>query len=77
LKNHSEGLIALSACLQGKIPQLLLAGKSKEAEETALKYQEIFGQGNFFLEIQPHPKIPEQEKANRMIIELSKKQVFL
>lgn len=73
LKNHSEGLIALSACLQGKIPQLFLAGKVKEAEEAALKYQEIFGQGNFFLEIQPHPNLPEQEKVNRMIIELSKK----
>ncbi|MFA5232501.1 MAG: DNA polymerase III subunit alpha [Candidatus Paceibacterota bacterium] len=72
LKNHSEGLIAMSACLQGKIPQLLLAGKTKEAEETALKYQEIFGQGNFFLEIQPHPNLPDQEKANRLIIELSK-----
>jgi len=73
LKNHSEGLVAMSACLQGKIPQLLLAGKAKEAEEAALKYREIFGQDNFFLEIQPHPNLPDQEKANRMVIELSKK----
>ncbi|MDD5696869.1 MAG: DNA polymerase III subunit alpha [Candidatus Pacebacteria bacterium] len=73
LKNHSQGLVAMSACLQGKIPQLLLMGKAKEAEEAALKYQEIFGPGNFFLEIQPHPNLPDQEKANRMVIDLSKK----
>lgn len=73
LKKHSEGLIAMSACLQGRIPQLLLAGKTKEAEELALKYEEIFGKGNFFLEIQPHFNLDDQIKANKLIIDLSKK----
>lgn len=73
LKEHSEGLICLSACLQGKIPRLVLAGKLEEAEKLALKYQEIFGKDNFYLELQHHPHIPEQQKANNALILLSKK----
>ncbi|HHE76907.1 MAG TPA: DNA polymerase III subunit alpha [Candidatus Parcubacteria bacterium] len=73
LAQHSEGLIALSACLAGKIPRLILAGKPEEAEKTALRYQEIFGKGNFYLEIQSHPHIKEQEKANKGIIRIAKK----
>ncbi|MCD6528091.1 DNA polymerase III subunit alpha [bacterium] len=73
LAEHSEGLICLTACLQGKIPQLILAKKIKEAEKTALKYQEIFGKGNFYLELQHHPNIPEQKKVNEALISLSKK----
>ncbi|MFA5080419.1 MAG: DNA polymerase III subunit alpha [Candidatus Paceibacterota bacterium] len=73
LKKHSEGIIALSACLQGRIPVLLLANKIDEAEKIALEYQSIFGSGNYYLEIQNHPAIPEQEKVNKLIIELSKK----
>jgi DNA polymerase-3 subunit alpha len=73
LKKYSEGVIALSACIQGRIPVLLLNGKKDEAERVALKYQEIFGKGNYYLELQDHPTIPEQQKANDLIIELSKK----
>jgi DNA polymerase-3 subunit alpha len=73
LKECSEGLIGLSACLQGKIPRLLLANKNEEAEALAKKYEEIFGKGNFYLELQPHQKIPEQLAANQKLIELSKK----
>lgn len=73
LEKYSEGLIASSACLQGRIPYLLLANKKEEAEEMALRYEKMFGKGNFYLELQHHPGIPEQEKANNMIIELSKK----
>jgi DNA polymerase III subunit alpha len=73
LSQHSQGLIALSACLQGKIPQLIIKNKIKEAEKTALKYQEIFGPDNFYLELQKHPNIPEQEKVNQAIIEISRK----
>lgn len=73
LFEHAEGLIALSACLQGKIPKLILSGKLKEAEETALRYKEIFGKDNFYLEIQHHPNIPEQKKVNKALIELGKK----
>ena len=54
LASYSEGLIALSGCLQGGIPRLLLAGKEKEARELAEKFKEIFGEGNFYLEIQNH-----------------------
>jgi DNA polymerase-3 subunit alpha len=73
LAQHSEGLICLSACLQGKIPQLILAKRFEEAERTALKYQEIFGKGNFYLEIQHHPNIREQKIVNEALIEISKK----
>ncbi len=73
LKQHSEGLIAMSACLQGRIPRMILAKKQKEAEATALRYQEIFGQGNFYLELQHHPNIKEQKIANDAVIEIAKK----
>lgn len=73
LKNHSQGLICLSGCLQGRIPVMLLAGKTQEAEEMAKQYQELFGKENYYLEIQPHPNLPDQEKANQLIIDLSKK----
>ena len=73
LKKYSKGLIGLSACLQGRIPSLLLNGKKEQAEEYAMKYQEILGKENFYLEIQNHPSIPEQQRVNELIIELSKK----
>ncbi len=73
LARHSEGLIALSACIQGKIPHLFIANKPEEAEKTALKYQKIFGKNNFYLELQHHENVPGQEKANNALIALSKK----
>ena len=73
LEKYAEGLIGLSACIQGKIPRLLLANKLDEAEETALKYEKFFGKGNFYLELQHHANIPEQITANKRLIELSKK----
>jgi len=73
LEKHAEGLICLSACLQGKIPRLLLANKFEEAEALALKYREIFGKDNFYLEIQHHQNIPEQKKANEGLIKIAKK----
>ncbi|MDP4007095.1 MAG: DNA polymerase III subunit alpha [bacterium] len=73
LKEHAEGLIALSGCLNGKIPRLLRAKKKQEAEEVALRYQEIFGKENFYLELQKHPNIPEQKIVNQGLLELSKK----
>ncbi len=53
LQNHSEGLIALSGCIAGKIPQLILAGSMSEAEKAALQMKSIFGD-DFYLEIQNH-----------------------
>ena len=54
LSRHSDGLIALSACMAGKIPQLVLSGDLEGAREAALSYRSIFGRDNFFLEIQDH-----------------------
>ncbi len=73
LAKYSSGLIALSACIQGKIPQLILAKKIKEAEVQAKKYQEIFGKENFYLEIQHHPNSPNQKIAKQALVALSKK----
>jgi len=73
LAQHSKGLIAMTACIQGKIPQLIIAKKFDEAEKTALKYQEIFGKDNFYLEIQHHPNLPNQKIVNDALILLSKK----
>lgn len=73
LEKHAEGLIATSACINGKIPKLLLANKLQEAEELSKKYENLFGKGNFYLELQYHKNIPEQQIANKKLIELSKK----
>ena len=54
LEQHSEGLICLSACLAGELPQKLLAGKDKEAEEVIKWYQKTFGKENYFIEFQDH-----------------------
>ncbi|MBI4359026.1 MAG: DNA polymerase III subunit alpha [Candidatus Nealsonbacteria bacterium] len=73
LRKHSQGLIGLSACLQGRIPRLIMAKKMKEAEETALRFQEIFGAGNFYLELQHHQSIKEQATLNQALIGLARK----
>ncbi len=73
LKTHAEGLIGTSACLNGKIPKMLLAGKHQEAEELALYYENLFGKGNFYLELQYHQNIPEQQQLNKLLIALNKK----
>jgi len=72
LAAHSGGLIALSACLSGEIPRSLVAGDAARAEELALKHLDIFGEGNFFLELQQHG-IPEQQAVNSGLVRLSKK----
>lgn len=54
LKKYHSGLICLSACLAGEIPRLLLNGQYDSAKAKALEYQEIFGEGNYFLEVQNH-----------------------
>ena len=71
LREHSKGLICLSACLAGEIPFHLMGGDYEKAKETALKYAEIFGQGNFFLEIQDHG-IKEQGPVNEALVRMSK-----
>ena len=70
LRKHSQGLIALTACLFGEIPQLILKSPWEKVKETAQEYQKIFGD-DFYLELQDHPEIPEQEKINRGLKKLS------
>lgn len=72
LRDHSEGLIGLSGCLNGEVPHLLRTNQDEQAERRARDFIEIFG-GNFYLELQKHPNIPEQEKANLKLIALSRK----
>jgi DNA polymerase-3 subunit alpha len=72
LAKHSEGLIGATACIQGKIPRLIIANKIEEAKKQALKYKEIFDPGSFYLEIQHHPNIKGQQKVNEQLIKFSK-----
>jgi len=70
LSGHSDGLLALSACLKGEVGYLLIRGDYERAKETASWYQDLFGE-NYFLEIQ-HNGLPEQDKANEGMLKLSK-----
>src|SRR3989344_3350755 len=73
LEKHAEGLIGTSACLNGKIPKMLLSNKLDEAEALVKKYESWFGKGNFYLELQYHKNLPEQQTLNKKLIDLSKK----
>ena len=70
LEKHHEGLIALSACLAGEIPKYIANGEYLKAKETALWYSALFGEGNYYLEMQNHG-IPEQLVVNDGIVRLS------
>ncbi|MCI8506105.1 MAG: DNA polymerase III subunit alpha [Lachnospiraceae bacterium] len=71
LRTYHEGIIALSACLAGEIPKYLIRGMYEEACQTARGYEEIFGRGNFFLELQDHG-IPEQRLVDTQLVRMSK-----
>ena len=71
LRQYHEGIIALSACLAGEVQRYLSRGLTEEAKKVALEYQDIFGKGYFFLEMQDHG-IPEQQLVNQRQIQLSK-----
>ncbi len=73
LKEYSEGLIAMSGCLGGEIPNLILENKLTEAEKVAREYQNIFGENNFFLEVWHHPNVEGAGKVKNGIIELGRK----
>ena len=70
LRKYHKGIIALSACLAGEVARFLTKGLYEEAKKTALEYQEIFGEGNFFLELQDHG-IPEQGLVNQQLIKMA------
>ncbi len=69
LKQHHEGLIALSACLAGEIPRLINAGNYAKAAEVAREMQSIFGEDGFYLEMQDH-RLPEEQTMNAGILRL-------
>ena len=71
LKKHNEGIIALSACLAGDVSNNILNRNYDEAKRFALLYRDIFGEGNFYLEIQDH-HLPEQKEVNAGLVKLSK-----
>ena len=70
LEQYHEGVIALSACLAGEVPRYLVRNLYEEGKQAALRYQEIFGKGNFFLELQDHG-IPEQRLVNQQLMRMS------
>jgi DNA polymerase-3 subunit alpha len=71
LAQHNEGLIGLTSCLKGEIPYYLQRGMADRAREKALRYRDILGPENFYIEIQDNG-IPEQEEVNKKLVELSK-----
>ena len=70
LKEFHEGVIALSACLAGEVATKLRQGFYEEAKQAALEHQEIFGKGNYFLELQDHG-IPDQKTVNQGLMRMS------
>lgn len=70
LREYHEGVIALSACLAGEVQRYIGRGQYEKGKEAALHYQEIFGEGNFFLELQDHG-IPMQKTVNHELVRMS------
>lgn len=71
LEQHSEGLIALSACLAGELPRLIMKNEYAKAKESALWFKRVFGEGNYYIELQDHD-IFEQKQVNTKLILLSR-----
>ena len=71
LEQYHEGIIALSACLAGEVQKYLARGFYEEGKKAALKYQDIFGKANYYLELQDHG-IPEQKMVNSSLLRMSK-----
>lgn len=72
LREYHKGLIGFSACLHGEIPSLIQDNKIDGAEKVALEYQDIFGEGNFFLEVQSNG-IAAQQKVNGALADISQR----
>lgn len=70
LKEHSKGLVCLSACLKGEVPHLIINGQMEQAKNTAIFFKELFGK-DFYLELQDN-LIPDQQAVNRSLLEMSK-----
>ena len=74
MKKYGKGIIALSGCLHGDIPQAILNGDETRVKEMIERFQSTFGKNNFYLELQYHPEISEQQTVNQRLIEISKKE---
>ncbi len=74
MKKHGKGIIALSGCLLGDIPRAILNADEGKVKEIINNFQSTFGKDNFYLEIQHHPEIPEQQTVNQRLIDISKKE---
>jgi len=72
LSRHAGGLLGMSACLNAEIPKLLLGGRAADALQAAGRYQDLFGAGNFYIELQDHD-IPEEQQVMPMLVELAGK----
>ena len=72
LEQYHEGLVCSSACIAGVVPKLIINGKLDEAASMAMRFNDIFGKGNYFLELQDHG-IPEEKISNHGLIEISRK----
>ncbi|TPW17477.1 MAG: DNA polymerase III subunit alpha, partial [bacterium] len=70
LSRHSAGLLGMSACLNAEIPKLLLGGRADEAFLAAGRFQDLFGKGNFYIELQDHD-IPDEQKVMPLLAELA------
>ena len=70
LREYHEGIIALSACLAGVVPEYIQKGLYEDAKQKALELEEVFGKGNFFLELQDHG-IPAQKTVNQSLLRMS------
>ena len=73
LRKHSEGLIALSACMAGEVSRMIERKDPERAEKVAREYEEIFGKGNFYIEISHHPDIENHANIQKGLVELARK----
>ena len=71
LRQYHGGIIALSACLAGEVQRYIVKGLYEEAKKTALEYREIFGEDNYFLELQDHG-LPDQALVNQQLLKMSR-----
>ena len=73
LKKHNEGLIALSACMAGEVSRMIERKDPERAEKAAREYEDIFGKGNFYIEISHHPDIEKHSDIQKGLVELARK----
>ena len=73
LKKHSEGLIALSACMAGEVSRMIERKDPERAEKVAREYEDIFGRGNFYIEISHHPDIENHAEIQKGLVGLARK----